>query len=426
MTTKDFHIRSVDTKHYDAVNKLRILRRYTWAQMFEHLYVHRGGFASLLGREMKENICTVKSGQTVVSLLPKWCANTARNMSDILNAGDISNLLCDTRKDNSCPKLAKLKEMLFDKKNEYEIDDVARELSIPPEILSILIRNVMTYKFQNGTGSVMCFGCDKYKPANKPALIIAAGPSLKTYNHLALLKKYGFNGDIFVVSKVLKDVLEHGIVPTYFGCLDAEEADTAFIDHDIVDEYADQITGLFGINIHPTTVQRWKGKRYYFSGYIGEEIPNLSHVFHLLTETSNISVSGNIGSCLYNIASYLGYNKIVLLGMDLSFPSIKNMKEYYPYATEEDWKREDIINGKKQPKYKRGYNPDFKMTYYTEPVFEAYRISTLSWTKTLTSSGIKIINCSEQGSLHGNGIVSMKFEDYLKTQIQNKNKMETT
>lgn len=416
MPPKDVHLRNIDTKYFDEINKIRKIRNYTWAEMFEHMYVHRGAFISMMGREMKEDICSTKSGQTLFKLLPLWCSNIGHNIPDILEAGDISNIVCDTRKDNSCPKLAKLKEMLYDKKNEYDIDVIAKELSIPSEIISILIRNVMTYKFQNGTGSAMCHLCDKFKPANKTALIIAGGPSLKTYNHLELLKKYGFNGDIFCVSKVLKDVLEAGIVPKYWGSLDAEEFDTTFIDHDIVDKHKDEMTALFGINIHPTTIKRWKGKRYYFSGYIGEEIPNISHVFHLITETSNISVSGNIGSCMYNIASYLGYNKMVLIGMDLSFPTIKDMKEYYPHATEEDWKRQDVVNGKKQPKYKRWYNPDFKKTYYTEPVYEAYKISTLSWTKVMTSSGIPVINCSEQGSLHGNGIISMKFEDYLNDQ----------
>lgn len=416
MPTKEVHLRNIDTKHFNEINKIRKLRKYTWAEMFEHLYIHMGPFISMMGREMKENICSTKSAQTIHKLLPKWCYNIAHNMPDILEAGDISNILCDTRKDNSCHKLAKLKEMLYDKKNEYDIDIVSQELLIPPDILSTLIRNVMTYQFQNGTGSAMCSGCDKFKPSKKTALIIAGGPSLKTYNHLSLLNKYGFNGDIFCVSKVLKDVLEARIVPKYFGALDAEEFDTTFIDHDIVDKYSEQMTALFGINIHPTTVKRWKGKRYYFSGYIGDEIPNISHVFHLLTETSNISVSGNIGSCLYNIATYLGYNKVVLIGMDLSFPTLESMKEYYPRATDEEWKVVDIINGKKIPKFKRGYNPDFQKGYYLEPVYEAYKVSTMSWIKAMKSGGIETINCSEQGSLHGNGIISMKFEDYLKNQ----------
>lgn len=415
MTTKDFHIRSVDQKHYDEINKIRKMRGYTWSEMFEHMYTHRGAFISMMAREMKEDICSNKSAQTINKLLPKWCYNIGHNMPDILSAGDISQIVCDTRKDNSCHKLLTLKEKLYDKKNEYDIDDLSKELSIPPDITSILIRNIMTYQFQNGTGSSMCTNCSKYKqPENKTALIIAGGPSLKTYGHLKLLKEYGFDGDIFIVSRVLKEALDNGIVPKYFGALDAEEFDTSFINHDIVDEYSDKMIGLFGINIHPTTVNRWKGKRYYFSGYVGEEMPNISHLLHLITETSTISVSGNIGSCMFNIAAFLGYSKFVLIGMDLSFPSIKEMKEYYSYATEADWERKEIINGIEQPKYKRGYNPDFKNTYYTEPVFESYKLSTLSWAKSLTTNGSTVINCTGQGSLHGNGIISMNFEEYLK------------
>lgn len=413
----DKHIRSINKKSWDKVNELRRLRKYSWRQFFDHLVSYSKDFEHFLCRNPQQGITTVKSLQTVSVLLPKWCDNIAHNMEDILKSGDISCLVCKTRKDNVCQKIEKMKGMVFDKEHEYELEEIAKECLLPPSMMNYMLRQVYTYHFIPIAGSNICIGCNDRLIGSKPALIIGGGPSLKQYNHLQLLKQYGFNGDIFVVSKSIKDVLDNGIIPKYVGALDAEEFDTTFFDHEIVDEHSSQMTGLFGITTHPTTQKRWKGKRHYFSGYIAEsETPNISHIFHLMTQTTNISVSGNIGSCMYNIAAYLGYNPIVMIGMDLSFPTIENMKEYYPNHSGEDWARKIKVGDKEVPMYKRAWNPVYKKQYYMDSVFESYKISHLSWAKSLQSQGIETINCSQQGALHSQYIKSMKFEDYLKNQ----------
>lgn len=413
----EVHLRSINKESFDFVNNLRKRRRYTWNEMFNHLKYNDKRFISLLDRGMIQDNCAIKSMQTVSLLLPKWCDNIAKNMDDILVSGDISCLVCKTRKDNTCKKIEKLKQMANDPSNVYTEEEISKELSIPLEMTKKLIFNSAVYSFVNIAGSVLCYNCDNYIINEKPALIIGGGPSLEQYNHLELLKKYGFDGDIFTVSKVLKDVLDKGIVPKYVGALDADYFDTTFFDHEIVDKHADKIEALFGINIHPTTAQRWKGNKHYFIGYIGEsDMPNISHVLHLMTHCSNISASGNVGSCLYNIASFLGYNPIVMIGMDLSFPTLKNMKEYYPTAKEEDWNKDYEVNGKKIKMIQRGWNPVYKKSYYLEPVYASYKESHLSWVKALYIHGLKTINCSEQGSLHSKYITNMTFEEYLKNQ----------
>lgn len=420
--TIDVHLRSLNKKDFDELNYLRRQRKFTWAELFKHLNVYRSQLTTLLNRETEPSVCNVKSVQTISSLLPKWCENIAINMNEILSNGDISYIVCKTRGENKCHKIDKLREMIFDPEHTYDVKDIAAECKFPLRYMDYLIRRVYTTNFVSIAGSGLCMDCENSttNPGNLPekrALIIGGGPSLKMYDHLKILKKYGFNGDIFVVGKVLKEVLECGIIPKYVGALDAEEFDTTFFDHDIVDKYSDQITGLFGTTIHPTTTKRWKGKRYYFTGYIGEEeAANISHVVHLMTKTSVLSVSGNIGSCMANIATFLGYNKLVLIGMDLSFPTFNSMKEYYPNAPKDSWNQTLVYNGKERPMYKRQYNPYFKKPYYMDSVFEAYKLAHLSWAKILHEEGFYTINCSEQGSLHGKYIHSMKFEDYLKNQ----------
>lgn len=413
----DKHIRSINKKSWDTINNMRILRKYSWRQFFDHLCSYKKDFENFLCRSPTSTITTVKSLQTVSVLLPKWCNNIAHNMEDILKSGDISCLVCKTRKNGHCWKLEKMKRMALDKDNIYEFKEIAEKCLLPENMMEYFLRQIYTYDFVPIAGSHICIECEERMVGGKPALIIGGGPSLHQHNHLELLKKYGFDGDIFVVSKSVKEILDSGTIPDFVGSLDAEEFDTSFIDHNIVDKYSNQMTALFGTTIHPTTQKRWKGKRYYFSGYIAEsEMPNMSHIIHLMTQTSNISVSGNIGSCLYNVAAYLGYNPIVMIGMDLSFPTMKNMKEYFPNSTDEDWNRTIKVGDKEVPMYKKMWNPVYKKSYYVDSVFESYKISHLSWAKSLAEQGIKTINCSEQGSLYGNGVTSMKFEDYLKNQ----------
>jgi hypothetical protein len=416
--TLEVHLRSINKTDFDEMNRLRKAHRYTWADFFKHLVSYKQLTVNLFNRGLTPDLCTVKSMATVGALLPKWCSNIGQNMSDIIEGGDISTLVCKTRYENKCYKLDKLEQMLKDDSIEYTQEETALKCEIPLDMLDQMLRKIVSSTdFVSIAGSKVCDKCTNVISTRKPALIIGAGPSLYQNGQLQLLNEKGFNGDIFVVSKALKPVLDAGIVPTYVGALDAEEYDTTFFDHDIVDQYADQITGLFGINIHPTTWKRFKGKRKYFSGYISEsDVANVSHTLHLITKTSSLSVSGNVGSSLYNIASFLGYNPIVMIGMDLSFPTMQSMKEYYPKSKKEDWDRTFEIGTKKIKAYKRGYNKHFKTGYFIEPVFDSYRISTLSWAKALRMNGIVTINCTEGGSIHSKDILCMKLKDYLNEQ----------
>jgi len=245
------------------------------------------------------------------------------------------------------------------------------------------------------------------KVTNRAALVIGGGPSLETKNHLKILKKYGFNGDIFACSKVVKDCLRAGVVPKYVLFLDAAGEDTDFIDDPIVDKYADQMTALMATNVHPTSYKRWHGDKYAFVAHIAEWlVPNVAHMFHLFTGKLVLSTCGNTGSACWNTAVHLEYNPIVMIGMDYGFYDKEEMYAYHPESP-----REAI-----DKTYKTYVHPVFGTTCYATQPFQVYKTAHESWVKQMNKvRGTITVNCTEGGTLWVS-MKCMKFENYLKEQ----------
>lgn len=405
------HFRKLPKESFDNINKSRKICKLTWGEVFERLDSKKELLLNrILGINPHATHCQEQSVATITRLLPLWCENISGNMEYINKYGPATKIICDTHP--NCWKLEKLHEQIKSP-DIFSVEEAAEVTKIPKELIECS-QQIVLMKGVNYAGTVACSDCEHYTLAKKPAIIIANGPSLVTHNNLELINKYGFNGDIFCVTAALKKVLEAGIVPKYIGSLDAEDKDTDFIDYPIVDkaveENPDKMIGLFGTTVHPTTNKRYKGNRVFYTGHVAElDAPNISHTVHLLTKAPAMNTCGNIGSSLWSLAIFLGYNPLILIGFDLSWETFDDMLKYHPKSKKEDWFDE---NGK--PRYKRWYNKEYKKQYFTEPVFESYKISTLEWIRVLGKNGVITINCTEQGALHGKGIINMKFEDYLK------------
>lgn len=345
-----------------------------------------------MARNEEPSKCDLLSVSTVATLLPLWMENIAGNLQTILEDKDVRHILCPDLE--SCPMHLDIKKRV----KEKGVEEVRKETKLDEDIIKHILGPFPSPK--------ICGGCPNFKPGSGPALVIGAGPSLYENKHLDILAEQGFNGKIFAVSKVLKDILEHGIVPDYATFLDAAEEDTSFIDHDIVDEHADEITALMSVNIHPTTVERWRGKRRFYMGYIGEDaIPNISHTIFLLTKAVNISTCGNTGSAGWSLAAFLGHNPIVLIGMDLGWKNKEQVHEYYP----------SIPKGQLEERLgvKRYRHPVFNTTL-VDRVFDVYREAFLSWIKTLKKTmGLETWNCTGGGILYAKGVRCIPFEQAL-------------
>lgn len=359
---------------------------------------------------MPKKVDNTSDGVTEITIrfsLPQWCQNLSDNMQSIKENDKLSTLICKTYP--HCWKLSKLKEYALGN-DEYELQHVIDTCRLHPKQIEHVVNNTL-YDY-NFACTGICEECKEYIQIKKPCLIVGGGPSLKRYNHLSLLKKYGFNGDIVVVDSTAKELLENGIIPKYISVADSTDYVKTYFDHDIIHKHSDKMTGLFSTIIHPSVNTLFKGKKVFYNAYIDERYSTL---FFLMTNAPLINPCGNIGSTSIMIAATLGYNPIILIGMDLSFESFEDMKVYYsnnksyfnPNNIQRDWTNIKI---------KSDMNPIYNKEYYMDDVFEAYKISTLYNIKDIVTRDISIINCSEQGALHSEDIKNIKFEEYLKSQ----------
>lgn len=351
-----------------------------------------------------------KLNKTTIDLfLPIWCNNIFHNEKYINEKSNLSNLLCKTFP--ICYKFEELKKIHYSE-YEYELDKAIKITELPNNI----IKNSFKYcneNFQSYIGSYICDLCKNRIKTNKPALIISGGPSLNTYNHLNTLTEMKFNGDIFCVSAILKKVLEHNIIPKYFVILDPEMNEPTYLNHNIIHDYSNELTGLFSVSVLPETNEVYKGKRYFYNPYISNEINSpVFNVFNLMTRCPPIHTGGNVGTTSIMLAALLGYNPIIITGYDLSFQSPKEIEVYY---------KNDIHLWKQNPKeskqlYSTGINPHYNKKYYTTDVFYAFKESALFLLNTLIKSGISIINCTEQGAVYHKNIISIPLKEYLNNQ----------
>lgn len=295
-----------------------------------------------------------------------------------------------------------------DKITDDLLIDVNTVMSLLPEWLQNIRENFKLVKEGNDI---------KILPEGNrtPALIIGAGPTLYRNKHLELLAKKGFTGQIFATDAVLKDCLEAGIIPDYVTFTDASPKILKFIDHNIIDEYADKLKAIMNIHMHPSVVNRWKGDIYWYQSYIDDFIaPNLKFILFELTHKAILIGGGQTASIGWALAALKNYNPIILIGLDLSYPmdmdirGTRLVEHYLSFFNN----MEDVLKIFDKTYHHKFFNTDCKF----EIRFDNYTFIAKKHLKWLKDAGFQIINCTEGGTLEGEGIECMWFKDYLDSQ----------
>ena len=251
------------------------------------------------------------------------------------------------------------------------------------------------------------------KHEGKPALVVAAGPSIREKNHLSLLAEHGWRGVIFCCDRMLIPMLKHGVIPDYVVCVDGNrEKIVRWFDDPIVDEYASKITGLFATTAAPNAVKRFKkagGKIYWFHGMLDPfyELDSVTSFMNYMTGSTAISCGGNVGSTCWTLAYYFKCEPIIFIGLDFGYTKETPIEEtaYYEQLAKSGAPLENI-----QRFYEEGINPDFGCHYYTDIVFKHYKEALLDM---IQAAGVETINATEGGSFFGPGVKGMRFKEVL-------------
>ena len=310
-------------------------------------------------------------------------------------------------------------------------------LALPPEITRVMatgvhtsvnlmpmwttnIRENMTYIVENPDIKEVS---GKYDELDKPAIMIGAGPSLvdnaSGTDHLKMIAESNFDGIIIATDRILKDCYEHGINPDYVVVVDgSKRIYDRFFDNDIVRDGTHHTTAILANHTHSSVVKEWGEYGgdiiFYTSAIPNEVLPNASSIIGRITDNTELNTGGNCGSLGINVAHYLKCSPVALIGMDLSYKIgtplsetqyYQSYKEKTGYTDEELWENELFMTFH-NPFFDSDCIIDAMFTTYLEPLRDF-------WIPEFVKNGTRIINCTEGGSIYGDGVECGWFKDFL-------------
>lgn len=255
------------------------------------------------------------------------------------------------------------------------------------------------------------------KATGKSAIIIGAGPSFREKNHIALLQQQKPGSfDIISTDRMFIPLLKAGVIPDLVVSADGHrELIAPFYRSDLITK--DLKTAAVMANmVAPNVVSAFPGKCFFFTPMIDniDQPFSLSAAISAMTRTSILSTGGNVGITCIFLAFYLGYENIILTGMDQGYTMNTPIEQsqYYPIIKEADptmtpekYKETYIIEG---------YNPDFDVQYYTDITWKSHIDHIVEESVSMSEHGITLINATEGGCIHGGTIQSLTLKEALK------------
>jgi hypothetical protein len=271
----------------------------------------------------------------------------------------------------------------------------------------------------------------KYPPSGS-AIVVGRGPSLFKKGHLPMLAKAieegQYTGKVIASDGGLIPCLEAHVIPDVVVTVDGAPIIKKWFDHPLVKEYGSQMAWIVSITVSHEVYQLGINsglKAYWFNPMFDDWRQNESwtRLQRLLSRTSKYmrgipaaNAGGNAGACAWVMAmNLLHCAPVALIGIDLGYPEGTPLQDthYYDRILREAKGNVSII----KEAYPEFYHPVFKEKAYVDLVFYHYRQAFLSmqqsnplWFKRYGGT----INCTEGGTLFGQGITCMKFERFLK------------
>jgi hypothetical protein len=262
-------------------------------------------------------------------------------------------------------------------------------------------------------------------------IVIGRGPSIKEKNHLEILAKSNFKGIIICTDGELIDALKAGVTPDkfpnfYVVTIDAAEIIKTLYDDPIVDKFGNKIKGIFTTVTHPKTLERARQaniKVHWLHALfdLSEGKKSFNQISALMTRSKNhirglpaIQTGGNVGTASWFIGwKILKCNQIILIGINHGWTEDDPLELIMSHGNSTNSIDIDQNHPNFQKLFPTIYNPDFDCNCILDPVFQYYS-NALKEFISRSPKSVFTINATEGGSIFGERITSMKFNEFLK------------
>jgi hypothetical protein len=271
-----------------------------------------------------------------------------------------------------------------------------------------------------------------FEKEDNSAIVIGRGPSINKFEHLKLLAKSNYQGNIICCDGKLADTLNAGVTPDkfpkfYVVTIDPYPGIRKHYDHEIIKSYGSKIKGMFTILTDPEVVEkaRQTGIQIHWLHSLfdyNEGIKSFNNLSALMIRAKNnehklpaIQTGGNVGTAAWFTAwQILKCSTVALIGINHGWEESDSWETIIYHNNKEEISEGVDKNSKVfQKLYKKIYNPDFKCNCILDPLFQFYSEALKEFIER-SPKEITTINATEGGSIFGNRIKSMKFSDFLR------------
>ena len=272
---------------------------------------------------------------------------------------------------------------------------------------------------------------EKPKKENpKTSIIIGKGPSIKEHNHLELLAKSEFKGNVVCCDGALISTLKAGVTPDkfpnfYVVCIEARQGLKKYFDDDLVKKFGNQIKGIFSVVADPEAINiaRNSGIKIHWMHALfdyeeGKKSFNqISAIMVGAKKHKNglpgLQTGGNVGTTSWFFGwRILKSETVALIGINHGW----NESDSWDIITSHGFEVEPPKLDHGSPSFNRLfpkiYNPEFECNCILDPIF-LYYSNALKEFISRTPQNITTINATEGGVIFGERIHCMKFSKFL-------------
>jgi len=257
-----------------------------------------------------------------------------------------------------------------------------------------LKNSLLNLKQINGNSYLSSYK-DQFK--GKPAVLIAAGPSLK--KHLPLLKEVQDQYILIAAGQTIKTLHAHGIHPHFVVAADPQDALQKYFESD---QYTREILLCLTV-CSAEVVKRFPGHKVFFQ-YTPKIDQALSDTIGAM---GTVSLGGSVANVSYSLARYFGIEAIALVGQDLAFTNGESHTD--GYVNKKVLAENDMASNSRYRKIPGYYGDEV----YTNRQMDTYR----NWFEQIleTDKQVKLYNCTEGGAKIS-GTLQLPFADFLSQQ----------